>query len=267
MRSRRGLSSVVGMVFAIVAIITAMGYVSYSLNTLNQFNTATLTRNQQSINAGEEGLQLYTLSIVNGKFNITVANTGPLPINVTRMWIQNTTASDWTNYYSINKLVTPGNFLTNIGQSSPVGDNPSYAYNIKLVTGRGNNLQFTLGSPGVKPLFMQAMFVPNAFVEPSPAVTTNATLLFEVTNNMTSNNLITNLSPNSPYCFGTLNTFSLISGPLPANYRVLSSGSIAIFKWVYSVENTGSSTERERCTVTLANGVAGNNGTDYLFSP
>lgn len=255
MKTRRGLSTVVGMVFGIIAILTSIGYVTYSLTTLDQYNQATLSRNQQSIDAGKENFQLYSTKIINGKFNITIANTGNLPINVTRMWVQNTTATDWINYYTINKAVNPGFLLTNIGQNSPVGANPSYAYNIKLVTGRGNAMQFSIGSANSNPLFMSAQMIPASLHNYA-----YVTLLYEVTNNMTSNNSLVNIQPAAPSCNPSGDVKQLVSGPTPPSYPFLSSGSTAIFKWVYNMSGTVRTSVT--CTVSLQNGLASNTASD-----
>ena len=119
------------MVFAIIAIVTTVGYVTFSLNVLDSFNQSILTRNQMTLDATKEKFDLYSVKIANNKFNVTISNSGNLPINVTRMWVQNTTATDWVNYYSINRLVSPGSILTNIGQISPVYANPAGARTIE----------------------------------------------------------------------------------------------------------------------------------------
>ncbi len=259
MTTRRGLSSVVGMVFAIIVIASSVGYVTYSMNLLDKYNQAVLSRNQIAIDKGNENFQIYSAKISNsGKFNITIANTGNLPINITRMWVQNTTANDWVNFYTINKAVNPGSLLVNIGQSSPVGANAANAYNLKLVTSRGNTMQFTLGSPGVKPLFTQLMILPN-YVK----TLNNVTIIYYVTNNMTSNNLLTNLKPTlSCTAYGS-NTLAQKYGPLPAQYSYLQNGGTAIFKWVYLVTGTTPG-DRFACSANLGNSLTAASDVGYL---
>lgn len=268
MKSRRGLSSVVGMIFAIIAIVTSVSYVTFSLNTLDQYNQSTLDKNQEIINAGQESFQLFSTKFAGGKFNITVANTGNLPINITRMWVQNTSATDWTYAYTINKMVGPGNLLTNIGQSSPVGANPLYAYNIKLATSRGNSMQFSIGSTNANPLFMQLEMVPTSVRSPTNSLPLNVTLLYIVTNNMTSNNALVNLTPQAPNCVksdgGVI--FGTLSGPFPSQYPSLGPGSTAIFKWIYQISNnTKTPNHNVKCTVQLQNGLASNTASDTVW--
>jgi len=259
MKSRRGLSSVVGMVFAIIAIVTTVGYVTFSLNVLDSFNQSVLAKNQMLIDAGKENFQIYSAQITNGKFNVAISNTGNLPINITRMWVQNTTTNvvDWTNSYNChNCIVSPGSILKNIGQNMPVGANLGYTYNLKLVTSRGNSIQFSMGSPGVKPLFLQLQIIPN-----SVSSYNNATLLLGVTNNLTSSNLLTNITPNTPVCSTTGGaTFTLKSGPTPSQFPYLQNGGTTYFKWVYNA--IGANYTRITCTASLQNGLASNTVSD-----
>jgi hypothetical protein len=248
MKTRKGLSSVVGMVFAIVAIVGSIGYVTFSMNLLDQYNQSVLARNQVSIDKGNENFQIYSIKITNNKFNVTIANTGNLPINITRMWVQNTTATDWTNFYSINKMVNPGSLLINIGQGSPVSYNSNNAYNLKLVTSRGNSLQFTLGSPGIKPIFLQ-LVVPSSIRSND-----NATILLYVTNNVTSNNLLTNIQPRI-YCppIGSAQNTSW-TGVIPNTYPYLASGSTAVFKETIRLTNTTNTDSHITCQGSLIGG-------------
>src|SRR5438445_8266367 len=243
MKSRKGLSTVVGMVFALIALATSIGYITYSMNILDQYDQTVIAKNQQTIDNGRENFQLYTTTIKNNKFNVTVINTGRLPINITKMWVQNYSVTDSINYYSINKLVSPGGILINIGQNlSPnLNVNPASNgyYNIKLITTRGNSLQFNMGSPGVKPLYMQLTITPQELT----TTPINVTLSYLVTNKSTTNNLLTNLVPQLSFTTcsgGTPLVLTYSSGPFPAQYATLPSGSTAIFKWIYTA-TSGSS--------------------------
>ena len=54
MRARRGLSTVVGMVFAIIALSTTLVYITYSMNTLDQYDQTVLSKNQGLLNQDQE---------------------------------------------------------------------------------------------------------------------------------------------------------------------------------------------------------------------
>src|SRR5437867_8198101 len=114
MKSRRGISSVVGAVFAIIALSTVIGYITYSMNVLDNYNQSVLIKTQQMIDNANEKFQVTSVSYVNNKFSIIVNNTGSLPINFTKIWITNKTATCITSYtnscaisYAPNKVVVP----------------------------------------------------------------------------------------------------------------------------------------------------------------
>ena len=135
-----------------------------------------------------EQFSVTKVSIDNNKFNITVQNSGNIPINITRIWVQNTTNVPWgTAKYDIlknNGTVYPGHTLYNIGQKiTPANTfNSTVGYDIKLVTSRGNTKEFFVNSARNSPVYLQLFALPasggpNSF---------NTTLLFAVTNNMTN---------------------------------------------------------------------------------
>ncbi len=247
MRSRRAISSVVGMVFGIIALTTTITYVSYSMNILNNYDQSVLTKNQQLNDADKEKFQISSVTVPNGKLNVTVTDSGSLPVQFTKIWVQNTTATDWTHsYVPTNNFVSPGGVLTNVGQNIPVTINPSHSYNIKLVTSRGNTQQFTMNSPSSAKLNIQLMFLPTTL----PAGF-NSTLLMVVINNSTST--FTNITPSSlpTPTYGLGNTGNLActaSSVNPPSYSTLAPGNAAYFTWNIS---TSSGNAGDTCTFNL----------------
>ena len=245
MKTRRALSSVVGIVFAIIALSSTFVYISYSMNTLSQYNQSVVQKNQQMLDIGKEKFQIFSVTVSNGKLNMTVANTGTLPINFTKLWVQNTSATDWTrSYVPKNGFVIPGGTLKNIGQDI---SNPTIrldkAYNAMLVTSRGNAQQFTINSANSAPLNIQLLAIP-----PTVSSGFKSELVMIVTNNGSS--ILTNIAPaalptGSPGLTGlatcTANSVS------PASYNTILPGSTAIFKWDVTVTGTNGQT----CTYTL----------------
>jgi hypothetical protein len=230
MRTRRGLSTVVGMVFAIIALTTTITYITYSMNTLDQYNQAVLSRNQQTLNQNQEKFQVTSAVLFNNKFNITITNTGTLPINFTKLWIQNTTASDKVyQYVPVTKVVAPGATLKNIGQSIPCicTFTAAPAYHIKLVTSRGNTQEFNMNTGTNGQLFVQISVLPKSVV---PNYYT--TVLYTVTNNQTGNNIL-NLTPQMQIT-GAAGDVALV-GSAPSPYPSLMSGSSVTFKWNYLI--------------------------------
>ncbi|HET6457841.1 MAG TPA: LamG domain-containing protein, partial [Nitrosopumilaceae archaeon] len=184
MKSRRGISSVVGAVFAIIALGTTVGYITYSMTTLDNYNQSVLAKNQQLTDIASEKFQLSSATFVNNKLNITILDTGNLPINITKIWISNQTTpcTTWScniNYIS-NKVASPGLTQTNIGQSMSGSLNINKPYNVKLVTSRGNTIQFNVNSASSAPVNIQLLALPatvsNGFkTELTMTVTNNST--------------------------------------------------------------------------------------------
>jgi hypothetical protein len=255
MKNRRGLSSVVGAVFAIIAMATTVGYITYSMNVLDNYNQAVLARNQQTTDIANEKFQLSGATFPsNNKLNITVANTGNLPINFTKIWITDSSTSPaWVkSYVPTNAIVSPGATLTNIGQSIPGSLSTTDSYNIKLVTSRGNNLQFPISSVGQQPLDVK--------VDTLPATVSSyfdTVVLMSVTNNATNAATITNLQPmisipDTSACLLSPCYANLVSGPSPLSYPALKPGQTATFRWIYQLIGPEASTIK--FTVGLKNG-------------
>ncbi|TLY06835.1 MAG: hypothetical protein E6K83_07645, partial [Thaumarchaeota archaeon] len=164
MKSRRGLSSVVGAVFAIIALSTVIGYITYSMDVLNNYNQSVLIRTQQMIDIANEKSQVTSVSYVNNKFSIIVNNTGSLPINFTKIWITNKTAACTTYSCNINYVpnivVVPVKGIT-LGQSMPGTIDKTKPYHIKLVTSRGNTNEFDVNSVGSAPVNIQFYALPS----------------------------------------------------------------------------------------------------------
>lgn len=251
MKTRRGLSTVIGAVFAIIAITTTIAYVSYSTNLLNQYDNTVLTKNQVLTDSDKEKFQITSVTTPGNppKFNITVANTGSLPINFTKLWVQNTTTTDWTYSYVPSKaFVNPGGVVTNIGQSIPLYYKSTASYNIKLVTSRGNNQAFTVSSASSTPLNIQLLALPSTVTS---GFTTELVMI--VTNNGTG--VLTNLIPQISEQPGFTATCTL-GTVSPPSFNALSPGNTAIFKWDLKVAgNIGKS-----CTyvASLQNGFTSN---------
>ncbi|MDE1829303.1 MAG: hypothetical protein KGI25_03165 [Thaumarchaeota archaeon] len=251
MKSRRGIASVVGMVFAIIALTTTIAYISYSMGILNNYNQSVLVQNQQLTDVDKEKFQISSVTVPDGKLNITVANTGSLPIQFTKLWIQNTSATDWVNsYVPTNNFVSTGGVLTDIGQNIPASINPLYSYNVKMVTSRGNTQQFTMNSASAQPLNIQLMFFPATV-----AGGFNTTLTMIVTNNSTST--LTNITPSplpSPTYTGSGTTLCTASAVNPSKYTMLAPGSTAVFTWNVKVSGSGGDTCTFKLTKPLQNG-------------
>ncbi|HXX06362.1 MAG TPA: hypothetical protein VEJ68_06045 [Candidatus Bathyarchaeia archaeon] len=250
-KNRRGLSSIVGGVFFLIIMVTGASYILYSMNQLDTFSQAIISKNQQDRDKVQENFQITSVTLANNKFNVTVQNTGMIPINITRLWVENKTDATWPiSKYVVNQIVTPGQTLSKIGQTLPLYAKSTQAYGLTLVTDRGNSEVALVNSASVKPLMIQLFVLPDTV-----PTGFDTTVLFAVTNNMTNNGGLSNLQPNIKVgSYGA--TATLVSGPEPPLYPFLSQGDTAYFKYVYSISGTAG--QKVNFTASLQNGYLGN---------
>ena len=232
MNKRRGLSNVIGMIFLVVVLSSTIGYFTYGVNLLETLNDEIVTKNIDVQNKFKESFEISSINIVNGKFNLTLQNTGDLPINIARLWVNNVTDNTWPlQNFTINKLTTPSETITNIGQDIPLYAVDNQAYSMKLVTQRGNSKDFSINSPSDQPIDIKLIALPQTV---SDGFLT--TLLMTVTNNMTNNNVLLNIVPqlSTPQTTGTA-SYVLISNADPAKYGTLAKGDTVYFTWTYEI--------------------------------
>jgi len=250
LRNRRALSSVIGIVFSVIALVSVVTYITYGMNSLEKFNQQVLVENTATVNQGDETFDTVKAETVNNKFNITVQNTGSLPISITRLWIQNKTDSSWGTYkYDINIPVSPGEVASNIGQNLDLYTMDTQGYEIKLTTERGSVVEFLINSLTQESLGMKLAPTPDTI--PTDFTTT---VIYQVVNNSTGKNMLLNLQPQLSTS-GTADP-TYISGPTPASYPSLARGDTATFVWVYKL--TGDDGTSTTFNATLTNAKQGN---------
>jgi hypothetical protein len=215
---------------------------------LDSYAQTFLAINQVRSDIQKEQFKIAGVSLPNNKFNITVQNTGPIPINITRLWVQNTTTTNWVAKYQLSTTITPGGTISNIGQSIPGSISATKAYYVKLVTSRGNTQAFTVNSVSTSPLNIQLFAFPSTVAN---GFTTELVMI--VTNNGTS--VLANLVPQISEQPGFTATCNLGTAS-PASYGTLSPGNTAMFKWDLVVSGKGG----QSCTWIgqLQNGYPGN---------
>jgi hypothetical protein len=259
MNNRRGISTVVGAVFFVIIFTTAVTFVTYDMNLLNNFTSAFVTKSQSDADANHEEFSITKVTLANNKFNITVQNSGNIPITIDRLWVENKTDITWgTSKYNINQIVYPGNSLSEIGQSLPLYAKPTQGYDIKLVTMRGNVKEFFVNSASQAPVYLQLFALPstisNNFI---------TTLLLGVTNNMTNGGALTNIVPNMAVSNVTgFGKATLISGPTPSSYPLLNGGAETFFEWNYNINGTNGYTVNFKAS--LQNGYLYNNASQNV---
>ena len=148
MKKRRGLSSVIGMIFLVIVLSSTIGYFTYGVNLIEDLHDQLVTKGIEIQDKTKENFEIVSMGIDGGKFNLTVQNTGELPIKITRLWVNNVTDSSWPlQNFTVNKIITPKQVLYNIGQDISLYALDSQAYSMKLITHRGNSEEISVNSP------------------------------------------------------------------------------------------------------------------------
>ncbi len=117
---RRGLSTIVGATFFVIIMASTIGYVTYSLDLIDDLARQVIVKQDTKINRQNEDFKISKVSVDGAnEFNITVTNTGNIPISITNMWAKNMTDPSWNQTkYQINKFISPGGSVGNIGQGT-----------------------------------------------------------------------------------------------------------------------------------------------------
>ena len=256
-QNRKAISTVVGAVFFIVAFTATITYITYALDLVDKFGQNVLTNDQSKANFFNEQFGITRVTNDNNKFNITVQNTGTIPINVTRLYVQNMSDPNWNDTkYTLNTLIFPGQSVVKIGQNLPLSLISSQSYNLKFVTDRGTTKQVTINSANSKPIYLQLFAIPDTV-----PTTFTTTVLFAVKNNQSSDSVFLNVYPStSPWISTTGSaTATLLSGPNPVSYPALKGGDMTWFSYSYKI--TGNNGDTVEFNAGLINGVPNNNAT------
>ena len=220
MRSRRALSTVVGAVFFVIAATTVISYISYSMNSIDLFSQSVIVSESENVNRAKEDITISKISIVGGEFNMTVVNTGSLPVHLTRVWVTDEDSAASDKKINLDVRINPGNEKYNIGQGTGVLADPTISYTLKAVTERGNVATFRI-SPDVSTSVR--LLVPGSAINDERMA---ITLL--ILNNSTTPNNIADLEP-----ILTSNVTLVQIGKNQSNVESLKTGEMASFTWKY----------------------------------
>jgi len=249
---RRGLSTVVGAVFFVVVMSSTISYVTYSMNLIGNLAESITITQVQDQNRQNEEFKISHVHVDNNEFNLTVTNTGTIPINITRMWAQNMTDPLWnqTNH-KLNELVSPGGSVSNIGVGTGLVALNSESYDLQLVTERGNSINTKILSVSGQPLEM--ILFSNS---DSPLSDQGVTLLYAVKNNLTEGSVMRSLVPQMNITTTGTATATEQGTVTPASVEGLNPGETAFFEWTYEV--TGDNTETITFNATVDGATQGN---------
>ncbi|NQV39087.1 MAG: hypothetical protein HQ505_00855 [Nitrosopumilus sp.] len=249
-RKRRGLSNVIGMIFLVVVLSSVIGYFTYGINLIERVNDEVIIKGVESIDKSKESFEIVNVGINGGKFDLTIKNTGQLPIHFTRLWVNNVTDSSWPlQNFTLNEVSSPGQILYDVGQNLNLYALESQSYDLRLVTERGNLFNIQVTSPQDETLEM------NLFSTPKSVLTgQDVTIWFGVTNNVTDGSVLQLITPqieNPPDVTGGA-TATYKEGPIPSSKESLSHGDTSFFKWVYTVTGGDGDTVTFNATVNNA---------------
>jgi len=254
MKSHRGLSSVVGAVFLIAIVIGGLSYISNSMETMGNFSESLIIEESRLKNKHNEAFEITSIDITPAnKLDGVIKNTGQIPVKLTTLWIDEQGVNDVVQKFTLDTAIAPGNTVDIIDMADYTMD-PTKGYNMKVITSRGGVNSFYVNSASQESLVIQLMAIPETITSEFAT-----TLLMTVVNNMSNNNALVNLTPNTMSCGSGC---SLVSGPTPASYDSLDKGEVAIFQWAYKL--TGDEDDTFSFTGSVQNGVPGNSDSETV---
>ena len=182
LQNRRGLTTAVGTIFFVIIFTSIVGYVTYSTNVISIISESVQIKQTINYERNTEEFEVVKVGTVNNKFNFTLQNTGNIPVNITRLWVENTTDSTWpSSKFNINTAIAPGATITNVGQNIDLVSLSTQSYFMKLVTERGSSQKLFLNSVGEESLYLKLHAAPTVV-----ATGFTTTLILEVINTGTS---------------------------------------------------------------------------------
>jgi len=136
------------MIFLVIVLSSVIGYFTYGINLIEKVSDEVAIKGIQSIDKSKENFEVVNIGITDGKFDLTIKNTGQLPINFTRLWVNNMTDSSWPlQNFTLNEISAPGQISYDVGQNLELYALESQSYDLRLVTARGNLFNFQITSP------------------------------------------------------------------------------------------------------------------------
>ncbi len=138
--NRRAVSSLVGATFFVVLFILGFNLVVYQLAQYDLYTRELLNRNQLERERLSETLTIVDFKTAQNAINLTVANTGGVPVRIVRIWVTNQSSSNpiWHQSFNVQYLLDPGNTTKNIGNNLGTFSS-SQIFVARLITERGNS--------------------------------------------------------------------------------------------------------------------------------
>lgn len=220
--------------FVIAIIATAITYTAFSMEQITELAETIEAKQVVDFQQTTESFEIVKVRNDNNQFNMTVTNTGDIPVHLTRLWVENTTDSSWpVSKFDLDLAIGPGDTVKNIGQNIGLTALDTQSYYAQLISERGNQKQMFLNSVGDSPLFLRLTATPAVM-----PTTFSTTVTLEVIN--TGTQQLLNLQPTMVAV--TTPTCTLCSIPveeqtvMPTSFDSLAPGDTALFEWVYSFD-------------------------------
>ncbi len=236
-RQNKGITTILATTFAVTVIVLGLAVMTSSLLHQNNLGQVVTQRNVGEIEKLNEGIELKDAWIDNKKLNMTVINTGALPVKLVRMWVTNTTAANgWHQSYDLDKVISPADSWKGMGLDLPITPNNASSYKISVISERGSSASFMMFSAKDRAVQMSLFASPRSIPTGQ-----DVTLMFGITNNLTDGTMLHSLTPKLTITkveapIGTITaTATLVSGPTPTVEQSLAPAETVLFKWVYNI--------------------------------
>jgi hypothetical protein len=227
-RNRRGLSTIIGAVFMILIVASALNVALWTMREQDRVTESILEKTNTNLNRLNEDLNISDVRVSNGKMNLTLSNAGGAASYLKSLYLVNETSNQQYRY-DIDITVDGRESVSNVGQSSPaitLKDNTDYS--IKVVSQSGVTTTTNISPVSSVGLSMSLIVIP-----PTVVPGQNVTLLFAVANNSTDSFIPASITPTlskscSPSCQFT--------DYVTPQSSYLKNGNTVFFKWVFKAD-------------------------------
>jgi|GEM_PF-4221094 len=235
-RSRKGVSTVVGMVFFLLIMLAALNLVLWEFVQMDAYQQAINQRSTLEWERQNEILEITELSLTGSSaLNVSVANKGAVMTHLVDMWVSEYegTTPESQRVFPISYYVNPGETITNVTVDETF--NALHTYRVEVVSERGNVDSYMFYASSEIRLRVDTVVTPK-----NPIYNTNVTVLIIITNNETKASAVHGLTPNLTITTTGIANAELKSEPSPSSVSFLQSGSSTFFQYIYTVTgNTG----------------------------
>ena len=224
---RRGLSTIVGAVFMVLIIASALNVTLWTMREQDRVTESIIEKTNTNLNRLNEDIHISDVRVSGGKMNLTVTNAGGAASYLKSLYLVNETSQEQYRY-DIDVTVDGRKSVTNIGQTTSAIIKDNIDYSVKVVSQSGVTATTNLATVSSVGLAMSLIVIP-----PTVVPGTNVTLLFAVSNNATDSFIPSLITPTltkscSPAC--------VFTDHVTPQSAYLTNGNTAFFKWVIEAD-------------------------------